>query len=223
MTPAPDVEAIVLAAGRGDRLGLGPKAWLVLGGRTLLERAVATAGQVAGRVIAGVPPDDVERARARCGAAAVVLPGAATRRGTLLAALAEARARWIVLHDVAHPFLTPRLAGEVLEAAPASGAAVAVVRAASTAYREVGSGALERLPPGEVWLMRRPFVFRRADFARGLETGSADDGLSVILARAGVATRLVPSPSWNIKLTTPDDWALALAIERGVGDGPATG
>ena len=36
------VDGIVLAAGRGERLGLGPKAWLTLGGRTLLERAVAT-------------------------------------------------------------------------------------------------------------------------------------------------------------------------------------
>src|SRR5688572_28063147 len=35
-----DVEAVVQAAGDGERLGRGPKAFLTLGGQTLLERAV---------------------------------------------------------------------------------------------------------------------------------------------------------------------------------------
>src|SRR6185295_1594220 len=43
------VDGIVLAAGRGERLGLGPKAWLTLGGRTLLKRAVTTMRLVADR------------------------------------------------------------------------------------------------------------------------------------------------------------------------------
>jgi choline kinase len=34
---AGETDAIVLAAGQGTRLGLGPKAWLTLGGCTLLE------------------------------------------------------------------------------------------------------------------------------------------------------------------------------------------
>ena len=54
MIGSEDIDAIVLAAGRGSRLGLGPKAWLTLGGRTLLDRAVATMGAVAGSVTAGV-------------------------------------------------------------------------------------------------------------------------------------------------------------------------
>ena len=58
-----DDEVVVLAAGRGDRLGLGPKAWLVLGGRTLLERAVATMRLAGCRVIVGVAASDLERAR----------------------------------------------------------------------------------------------------------------------------------------------------------------
>ena len=69
-----EVDALVLAAGRGARLGLGPKAWLSLGGRTLLERAVAIMRDVAGRVIVGVAADELPRARALCGDADVV-PG----------------------------------------------------------------------------------------------------------------------------------------------------
>jgi hypothetical protein len=34
----------------------------------------------------------------------------------------------------------------------------------------------------------------------------------VILTRVGVSTALVPAPSWNIKLTAPDDWTVAQAL-----------
>ena len=34
--------------------------------------------------------------------------------------------------------------------------------------------------------------------------------------RVGVRTELVRAPSWNIKVTTPDDWAMARAIEDGL-------
>jgi len=209
-----DVDAVVLAAGRGGRLGLGPKAWLSLGGRTLLERAVAVMRGVASRVVVGVAADELPRARALCGDADVV-PGGHSHRETMLAALRAGRAPVAIIHDVAHPFVTAALAREVIDVARREGAAVAAVAATSTAYRRPAGGAAERLGPRDIWTVRRPFAFRREDFARGLAAGADTDGLSVILSRAGVSTALVPSPSWNIKITTPDDWALAQAIERG--------
>src|SRR5688500_17988110 len=101
------VDGIVLAAGRGERLGLGPKAWLTLGDRTLLERAVATMRQVADSVTVGVAEADIERARAMCGDDVVVVAGGATHRDTMTAAYRAGSAPWVLVHDVAHPFLTP--------------------------------------------------------------------------------------------------------------------
>ena len=51
------VNAVILAAGLGKRLGLGPKAWVRLDGKTLLERAAETL-QSAGvrRIVAVLPP-----------------------------------------------------------------------------------------------------------------------------------------------------------------------
>lgn len=218
MSSGGEVDAIVLAAGQGDRLGLGPKAWLVLGGRTLLERAVATMGAVADRVIVGVAAADVDRARRLCGGDADVVPGGATHRETMLAAFRAGSGPVVLIHDVAHPFVTPALARAVIEAAHGRGAAVAAVVATSSAYRHARGTAPVRLAgAGDVWLVRRPFVFRRADFARALETARGDEGLSLILGRVGVAIELVAAPSWNIKVTTPDDWAVAQAIDRGMG------
>jgi 2-C-methyl-D-erythritol 4-phosphate cytidylyltransferase len=188
---AGDVDAIVLAAGQGDRLGLGPKAWLALGGRTLLERAVATMRLVTDHVIVGVAAGDLDRARGvrrRCRRG----PAAPLSRDD---AAACAGAGVVLIHDVAHPFVTPALARAVIEAAHGRGAAVAAVVATSSAYRHARGTAPVRLAgAGDVWLVRRPFVFRRADFARALETARGDEGLSLILGRGRGHQQWPPRP-----------------------------
>jgi 2-C-methyl-D-erythritol 4-phosphate cytidylyltransferase len=211
-----DIDAIILAAGRGERLGLGPKAWLTLGGRTLLERAIETVRGLPVRVFVGIAHEDMARARPSCDPDTVLVPGGATHRETMLAALQVGDAPLVLVHDVAHPFVTSALAQEVLAAAHVWGAAVAAVRATSSAYHRVGDQSVSRFGAGEIWTVRRPFAFRRADFARGLAQSSAHEGLSVILARAGIRTELVPTPAWNIKITAADDWAMAQAIEEGL-------
>ena len=210
------VDGLVLAAGRGERLGLGPKAWLTLGGRTLLERAVSVMRDVCERVIVGVHPTDVERASALCGADATVIAGGATHRATMLTTFAAGAAPLCLLHDVAHPFLTRELALRVLDTARGGGAAVAAVLSASSAYHAPETGARTRLGPYSVWLVRRPFACRRADLARVADSARGDDGLSVVLEGAGVQTTVVAAPAWHIKVTTTDDWALAQAIEQSV-------
>jgi 2-C-methyl-D-erythritol 4-phosphate cytidylyltransferase len=217
VSDAGEVDAIILAAGRGDRLGLGPKAWLTLDGRTLLERAVATVRHVASHVTVGVAAGDVDRARALCGEDVAVVPGGATHRQTMAAAFRHGCAPLVLFHDVAHPFVTPTLAREVIETARAHGAAVAAVLSTSSAYHERPGMSRQRLGPREVWLIRRPFACGRADFTRALGSVESDDGLSTVLEAVGVHTRVVPSPPWNIKVTTPEDWTLALAIAHGLG------
>lgn len=71
--PAVEVEALIQAGGQGARLGLRPKAFLVLDGRTPLQRAVAVMGAVAARVTLAVPASDVARAQALLGASAQVI------------------------------------------------------------------------------------------------------------------------------------------------------
>jgi 2-C-methyl-D-erythritol 4-phosphate cytidylyltransferase len=210
------VDGIVLAAGRGERLGLGAKAWLDLGGRTLLERAVAAIAAAADRVVVGVTAEDVPRARSLCGPEVLVVAGGATHRETMLAAFRAGRAPWILIHDVVHPFVTPALARQVVQAARAHGAAVAAVRSDSSAYRRVDGALAERLGPGDLWLVRRPFAARRADFARAVTTGATGEGLAVLLGHIGVSIEIVPAPPWNLKVTTAEDWALAQAIDAGL-------
>jgi 2-C-methyl-D-erythritol 4-phosphate cytidylyltransferase len=130
----------------------------------------------------------------------------------MLAGFRAGAAPLVMVHDVAHPFVTPALARAVIAAARRHGAAVAAIPATAATYRVAAARPPERLA-GELWSIRRPIALPRAGLARGLAGAEADEGLTVILERVGIETVLVPSPSWNVKLTTPDDWALAGAIE----------
>jgi 2-C-methyl-D-erythritol 4-phosphate cytidylyltransferase len=209
-----DVEAVVQAAGAGERLGRGPKAFLALGEQTLLERAIAVMRVVAARVTVAVPPGDVERARELCAGRAAVIAGGATRRQTLCLLMEGASAPWVVLHDIVHPFVTPALTRRVLEMARVRGAAVAAVRSTSSAYLGDATGTAARIPAGRAWLTRKPWAFRREDFERGLAApGDPKEGIGGFLTRAGQEIAMVDAPPWNVKLTTADDWRLAEAIE----------
>lgn len=219
--PATDVVALIQAAGRGDRLGLGPKAFLTLGDRTLLERAVDVMRQVAGQVIAGVPADDLERARQLCGDRAMVLAGGRTRIETLLGLVRVTSAPLLVVHDVVHPFVTVELSRRVIEAARVHGAAAAAVASATSAYRSTPRGAPARLPAGTLWLTRKPIAVHRDIVEQGVAClGARASGAGAIIAAAGLVPGLVPCESWNIKLTTADDWALAQAISAWLDPSP---
>jgi 2-C-methyl-D-erythritol 4-phosphate cytidylyltransferase len=216
------VDAIVLAAGSGERLGLGPKALLTLGGRTLLERAIAVMQCVAQRVIVGVPEDCVERIGPACAGNVLVLAGGKTRMETTLRLFDACTAPLIVQHDVVHPFVTAELARRVVAAARRRGAAMTAERAGAHVYRG-GAEVTERIATaGGLWLAQKPLAFSRAALARALERSPLlPDGAGTpdLLLATGQPIEIVPGEPWNIKLTTQDDWALAQAIHPLLADG----
>lgn len=212
---ARDVEALVLAAGQGARLGLGPKAFLTLDGQTMVDRAVEAVRAVARRVIVGALPGRLEECRALLGPDVTVVAGGDTRLDTEIRLFEASSAPLLVLHDVAHPFATAELARQVVAAARQHGAALAAVATTSHVYR-VESGALRRVPPAHgLWSSRKPVAFSRAAFARGLAARGRlphDAGVTEVLLEAGEHVEIVPTEPWNIKVTTPADWALAQAM-----------
>ena len=213
--PAADVEAIVTAAGQGMRLGQGPKAFVVLAGRTLLEHAVTTMHAVAARVTVAVPSTDLARAEHLVGGPSVRVIAGGTRRIDTLRALVEAASSpWLLLQDVVHPFVTEDLSRRVIEEAYRTGAAAAVQANVDFLYRKDGT---PDAAPGDVVAIQKPVAFRRADIARGFAVAdrAASGGLVpdlssvAIVALAGQSVAFVPGHTMNFKLTTLDDLALA--------------
>jgi len=201
-----DVDVLVLAAGRGERLDGQPKAWLELRGETLLERIVRVGHDLSDSVIAAVPPRDLERAERLIGGSARAISGGETRHATFLKLLAAASAQSLVILDVAHPLVTAELCRRVMSVA-GSGAAAAVLRAHDEVIRSDGSAATT---DGPLYLLSKPIVVQLDAMRRGLASahGGDDTGVLALVRSAGVTLKLVEVEPWNAKLTTDDDWSL---------------
>ena len=201
---------LIPAAGWGTRLGLGHKAFVEVGGKTLLARAVAALSPFMDEVIAAVPDD--------CGdlPGATAIPGGITRQESVWRLLQATTADFVLIHDAARPFLPPSVVRAVLAAARDVGAATAAWPVADTLVRaEAGRWAGSVAREG-VWAVQTPQGFARAvllaahtQARRGAWAATDDAGL---VARAGGEVRLVPGDARLFKVTAPEDLTLARAL-----------
>lgn len=210
------VECIILAAGDGTRLGMGPKAFVQLGQTTLLELAVNISLLIKpGRVIVALPESRVE-----CGKKLILDPrvlfvtGGQRRIDTLSILIEKSTAKWIVLHDVVHPFVNLEIFSAVLEAARISGGAAASDQIYDFLYSAEGR---QIAKPGQAYIVQKPIAFCRERIQQGLKRcqslGISDD-LSIleIFAFAGIVPTLIQGLPWNRKITYPSDLKYAEKI-----------
>ena len=110
---------IIPAAGSGTRLGLDqPKAFVDLGGSTILERCVhgVLDADINAEVVVVVPADLVEHAAVLV-PSAVVVAGGAHRSESVRAGIAvSGNADIVLVHDAARPFTPPRVFRAVVDA-----------------------------------------------------------------------------------------------------------
>jgi 2-C-methyl-D-erythritol 4-phosphate cytidylyltransferase len=214
--------AIVAAAGSGERLGIpSPKAFVPLGGRPILARAVETALACPeiGLVVVAAPPgaEDLAHAIVEPLGAHAVVTGGPTRQTSIRAALAAvpADAPAVLCHDAARALATPALFAAVLEALEGWDGVVPVVPVADTVKRVRGERVVGTEPREELALAQTPQAFvaealrdahERAEVA-GVE--ATDD--AALLEWAGYRVRAIPGEPTNLKITTAEDLARAEA------------
>ena len=121
---------------------------------------------------------------------------------------------WVVVHDGARPLVTPQLIEEGLAAARETGAAVCGLPAGDTVKRVDEQGQVMRtLDRRRLWLVQTPQVFRydilREAHERSRRTATDD---AALVERLGHRVRVYPGSSRNLKVTTPEDLALAEAL-----------
>jgi 2-C-methyl-D-erythritol 4-phosphate cytidylyltransferase len=96
-------------------------------------------------------------------------------------------------------------------------AAVVAIPCAATVKRARADRTVDTtVPRDDLWLAQTPQGLRRTEalaaFARAdAEAWSCSDDVQV-MERAGHRVALVPGDARNLKLTTPDDWAIAEAL-----------
>jgi 2-C-methyl-D-erythritol 4-phosphate cytidylyltransferase len=210
--------ALIVAAGRGERLGSGrPKALVKLGGRPMLEWSVQALHSVAAveRIVVALPPDEL--AQAPAGTVAVV--GGAVRSQSVREALrASGGGDPVIVHDAARPLAAPELFERALSELEQSGAdAVIAAAPVSDTIKETGADGrtVQRtLDRRRLWAIQTPQVFRRGALERALVQASEEDLAAAtddawLLERGGGLVRVTDGGPENIKVTTPIDLSLA--------------
>jgi 2-C-methyl-D-erythritol 4-phosphate cytidylyltransferase/2-C-methyl-D-erythritol 2,4-cyclodiphosphate synthase len=232
------VVALVPAAGRGERLGAGiPKAFVRVGGRTLLEHAVAGL-RAAGveRIVVAVGIDEIELASRVLPAGVVVVAGGEHRVASVAAALAAAGedADIVLVHDAARAFQPPAVTRAVIAAVQAGADAVVPVLPVVDTVRSVGPDGrpLTALDRSALRIIQTPQGFS-AQTLRRAHSGNAPDGPmtgpadrppatddATLVERLGGTLTFVDGDRSGFKITTPADLAEAERLIRPAPNSP---
>jgi len=219
----------VVAGGTGRRFG-APKQFLPLAGTPVVTWSVRAAGSVADGIVLVVPAPDVHNATeglpiagatgdAALGAS-VVVTGGATRGASVRAGLeaVPGDAGLIVVHDAARPLAAPGLFRAVVDAVRSGrvDGAVPVIPVADTLKRVADGRVVATVDRDGLVAIQTPQAFEasalRAAHAGGPEA-TDDAGL---LEAAGWTVGTVEGDPRNLKLTRPEDLALAEALLAGI-------
>lgn len=216
--------AVVPAAGIGARVGAGtPKQYLSLAGRTVLEHSIAPLLDCAdiGRVVVAVAAGDGwwPQLPVACHPRIASVVGGAERCHSVLAGLdalaGEAAGEdWVLVHDAARPCLPPEDLQRLLDTLreqPVGG--LLAVPVADTLKRVEGGQVLGTVDRSALWRALTPQMFRfgllRAALRRALEEGRLVTDEAHAVELAGHLPQVVEGSARNIKITRPEDVALA--------------
>jgi 2-C-methyl-D-erythritol 4-phosphate cytidylyltransferase len=221
----PVAAAIIVAAGRGTRLGAPDKILLPLAGMPLLAHSVAAAeaaDTVADIIIvAGMHTKaTIEQLVAHSTWKKVrhVALGGERRQDSVEAGLrlVPNDIDVVAVHDGARPLATPELFDACVRAAAQSGAAIAAVPLADTLKRVVSGVIVETVPRDEMWAAQTPQAFStsllRTSFAHAAANGLDVTDEAGLMEAMGVPVSIVPSTSRNLKITRPEDLPIAEAL-----------
>jgi 2-C-methyl-D-erythritol 4-phosphate cytidylyltransferase len=211
------VWAILVAAGRGERLGLDrPKAFANLGDEPLLAeplRRLEASPWVDGIVLVAPPgweePAILLAEEEGCGKVHACVPGGDTRSDSVRAGLAEVPddALVVLVHDAARPLVSDEVVERVL--APLSAGwdgAVPGLPVGDTLKRVGADGGVEETVSRDgLWAVQTPQAFV-ADVLRRAQVDGADaTDCAGLVEAAGGRVKVVDGDSRLLKVTSPAD------------------
>ncbi len=182
--------------------------------------------QTIGETIVVVPANDVagfleQAEKYAIGKLARVVAGGATRVETVwrgLRAVRAATAEIVAVHDGVRPFVTPEEIDRTVREAAEHGAAILATRAIDTIKEAAGGRVTRTLERARLWHAQTPQCFRydllRHAYQQALteELEATDD--SALVERLGATVSIVEGSARNIKITSPQDIALAEALAQ---------
>jgi 2-C-methyl-D-erythritol 4-phosphate cytidylyltransferase/2-C-methyl-D-erythritol 2,4-cyclodiphosphate synthase len=238
-TAPPRTAAVLPAAGQARRFGSGEnKIWASLAGRAVLEWTLSAfdAHPAIASIVLVANAEEIERVRAAAAAfpkVTAVVAGGDSRAESVKNGLdAVLRDTEIVLvHDAARPLLSTDLIDRIIAATAQTGAAVPGLLLSDTVKRVDACGHVRAtVPRSEVVhgdtlfgltavqtpqgarVERLRDAYLRFDFAHAEPTDEAS-----LLEAMGAPVAVVPGDPTNLKITRPEDLALAELLLQGLG------
>jgi 2-C-methyl-D-erythritol 4-phosphate cytidylyltransferase len=221
------IYGIIVAGGKSERMGPNvDKAFLSLGTRPVLAYSLLAFEQcpMIDGVVLVVRKDRLDAARGLvqmfgCAKVQKIVAGGPLRQASVMNGLKELGddVRIVAIHDGGRPCVTPDLIAETVKSAKRSGSGVAAVKITDT-IKEVDRGCVvsRTVDRTKLWSVQTPQTFRRDLLLQAYDVVTrkgmvvTDEASAVELADHEV--HLVPGSWSNIKITTPEDLALAATI-----------
>jgi 2-C-methyl-D-erythritol 4-phosphate cytidylyltransferase len=211
--------AIIVAAGESRRMGGTDKAFAQLGRKPVLTRVIETFNRCPsiGQIVVVVNASKITGCRQMVNEQgwsdiADICVGGERRQDSVAAGLDRLKdCDWVVVHDGARPLVTVELVERGLAAAGETGAAIAAVPVTDT-IKAAGDDRIvqETLPRDSLWAVQTPQVFHFNIIKAAYRQPAAevtDD--AALVERLGYKVKLYLGSYDNIKITTPEDIALA--------------
>ena len=221
----PDYWGLIPAAGTGVRMNAGaPKQYLEISGRTILEHTMCRmlGCQAISGLVVCVAADD-KHWQSICLADKRVLPsatGGATRAETVvngLVALGKVASQddWVLVHDAARPCLSHEALERLLREVGADdvGGILALPISDTVKRADKDNHIVTTEKKDGLWRAQTPQMFRLGVLHNAMESALASGADITDEARAmelmGYSPQLVVGEPGNIKVTLPEDLALA--------------
>ncbi len=209
--------AIVPAAGSGSRLERAePKAFIFLGGRMLVERALDMLRAVPfDRIVVAVPADRIPQMEGILRAGESAVAGGSTRAESVrraFAALDPAPGDLVCIHDAARPLVSSEESARVMRAAGRVGAAIAATALVDTIKRGDGKFVAGTVNREGLWAAATPQAFRGDVLRKALAGKREATDEAFLCEETGAAVEIVPVSRFAFKVTTAEDLELAEAV-----------
>ncbi|MDH4068396.1 MAG: 2-C-methyl-D-erythritol 4-phosphate cytidylyltransferase [Dehalococcoidia bacterium] len=217
------IGVVIVAAGTSQRMTGVNKLFAPLKGKPLLAWSVDTCQRckLVGQIVVVLNDKDLARGRKlrkeRNWSKVTLCRGGARRQDSVTEGLRQVKdCCWVMIHDGARPFLATDLIEDGLKTADEFGSAVASVPVKDTIKLGDGEDSVkETLRRDRLWAAQTPQIFSFDIITRAYQNLAAevtDDATAV--ERLGYKVHLYMGDYRNIKVTTPEDLALARVIAR---------
>ena len=213
------VWAILVAAGRGERLGLDqPKAFAKLGEDPLLAeplRRLDDSDWVDAIVVVAPPgweePSILLAEELGCGKVSACVPGGETRADSVRAGLAEVPedAVVVLVHDAARPLVPEAVIERVLAPLVDGWDGVVPGIPVSDTLKRVGADGtvLETVERDSLYAVQTPQAFPADVLRRAVASGADATDCAGLVESSGGRVKVVPGDPLLLKVTTADDLA----------------